>query len=58
MRPALVLGALVHAPAQVSHAAGQPIAQQLQLLQAEQAGTGPALVCGAGSDAEGAHTLA
>jgi hypothetical protein len=45
-----VLGALLGAPAQFLHAPGELVAQPLELLEAEQAGTGRRRGAGGGAD--------
>jgi hypothetical protein len=47
VRLTLVLGALGRAPAHVLQAAGEPVAQLLELLEAQHAGTGESLARGA-----------
>jgi hypothetical protein len=49
----LTLDALLLAVSQVLHAAGQAVAHQLQLLEAEQAGTPKGLAAGSGRTREG-----
>jgi hypothetical protein len=54
VRSALVLGTLRRAPAHVLRVARQPVAQQLELLEAQQAGTaGEGLFSGAARTARG-----